>query len=327
MQTPKEVCDKLPDLSKYTPRQFTTTALQQVKVELTWDENNLKRQEITAKINSGKLDEIDRNDLQAYLGSGSSDEEAEDEQPRAENSEDSEEEADKSNPIEKYKCLLKSIEDQEEAKRKQDVELEFTWGLGDKEKTEKLVNERLKEKEELTPFEKYLDKRKTKKKEKREERKQKGKGNLDSEDSDGVSDEESQDQDASDSERQNQAELDLLLMDETESEKKQQHFNMKNIEENESLSKSGKKRKMKKLKKKGQVEEEDSFQVDVADPRFNALFTSHHYNIDPANPHYRKTKGTEKIISEKLKRRAEKDESTSAAAEEVCVMCIHMLIR
>lgn len=70
-KTPREVCDKLPELSKYQPKQFTTTALQQVNVQLTWDETNPERIEFTQKLNSGKLDEINKNDLQAYLATDS----------------------------------------------------------------------------------------------------------------------------------------------------------------------------------------------------------------------------------------------------------------
>lgn len=69
LKEPKEVCTEIPE--KYEPRHFTTTALQQVKVELTWDETNLDRQEFTQKLNSGKLQDIDENDLQTYLASGS----------------------------------------------------------------------------------------------------------------------------------------------------------------------------------------------------------------------------------------------------------------
>lgn len=75
-QQPKETCSAMPDVSKYQPRQFTTTALQQVKVECTWDETKLDRQEITKKINSGKIDDIDENDMKTYLASGSSEEES-----------------------------------------------------------------------------------------------------------------------------------------------------------------------------------------------------------------------------------------------------------
>lgn len=73
---PKEVCNEVPELTRYQPRQFTTTALQQVKVELTWDETNPERIEITQKLNSGKLNEINENDLQAYLATESTDDES-----------------------------------------------------------------------------------------------------------------------------------------------------------------------------------------------------------------------------------------------------------
>ena len=69
------MCDKLPELAKYKPRQFTTTALQQVKVDLTWDETDPNRVEIFEKLNAGKFDEVDDNELRNYLASGSSSEE------------------------------------------------------------------------------------------------------------------------------------------------------------------------------------------------------------------------------------------------------------
>lgn len=69
----KEICREIPEPVKYEPRQFTTTALQQVKVQLTWDETNVDRQEFTQKLNSGKLQDIDENDLQTYLANGSED--------------------------------------------------------------------------------------------------------------------------------------------------------------------------------------------------------------------------------------------------------------
>lgn len=232
-------------------------------------------------------------------------------------------------PIGKYKSLLKSIEEEEEAKKNKDVELEFTWGLGTKEKAEKLIKERIKSKEELTPFEQYLEKRKAKKKAKREEKKLKEQNQKsDSEDSlpsdvdmndkyfaeefkskkssrKGKKDKKANDVDSSNEQEENQrrAELELLLMDQDDGKK---HFNMKQIEENATMSKS----KRKRLSKKKNMEEEikdDDFEVDVKDSRFAALYTSHHFNIDPADPHYRKTKGTEALVSEKLKRRVDNE--------------------
>ncbi|XP_015115479.1 ESF1 homolog [Diachasma alloeum] len=333
-QQPKEVCDRLPDVSKYQPRQFTTTALQQVKVECTWDETKLDRVEITKKINSGKIDDIDESDIKTYLASGSSDEESDTEEGRNEEDIDS-----KKNPLEKYKSLLKSIEQQEEEKKKKDGDLEFTWGLGTKEKAEKLVEKRMKESEKLTPFEQFLEKRKEKKKAKREEKRkikdsEEVDQSSDSEDSipsdvdmndsyfaeemrsSGFEEKKSRGKSIENSEddedaAQREAELELLLLDK-EDEQQKHHFDMKKIEESEVLTKSKKKRMSKKKKELVQSAVEDEFEVNVEDPRFNALFTSHHFNIDPADPHYRKTKGTEALVKEKLKRR-----TTGEVQEEI----------
>lgn len=192
----------------------------------------------------------------------------------------------------------------------------------------------MKNKEELTPFEQYLEKRKEKRKAKREERKKlkEESQKSDSEDSvpsdvdmndkyftdelknnklshkKGMKDNEAGVDSSNEQENsRHEAELELLLMDQDEDGKK--HFNMKQIEENATMSKS----KRKRLNKKKNVEEEakeDNFEVNVKDSRFTALFTSHHFNIDPADPHYRKTKGTEALITEKLKRRAENEAHT-----------------
>ncbi|XP_076247396.1 ESF1 homolog isoform X2 [Calliopsis andreniformis] len=325
-QAPREVCTEMPEPSKYQPRQFTTTALQQVKVDLTWDETNPERLEIAQKLKSGKLDEINKNELQAYLATDSSDESDETDkkiEKKFEEEKNDSETAKDADPIEAYKALLKEIEEQEEAKQKKDVELEFTWGLGTKEKAEKLVKERLKKDENLTPFEQYLEKRKEKKKAKREERnkrKNADKNASTNSENSAVSDSDESESDETthkssrenkknnltspnDSEERRKAELELLLMDENDDK---QHFNMKKIEENATISKSKQKRLNK--KKNGQEQNvEDKFEVNVQDPRFHALFTSHHFNIDPTDPHYRKTKGTEALIKEKLKRRADDD--------------------
>ncbi|XP_076282548.1 ESF1 homolog isoform X1 [Lasioglossum baleicum] len=321
-QTPKEVCDEVPELSKYQPRQFTTTALQQVNVQLTWDETNPERMEIAQKLNSGKLDDINERDLHAYLATDSSDDEAEDAEKKEKSQEakgDSDLETN-ADSVEKYKALLKEIEEKEEEKQKKEVELEFSWGLGTKKRAEKLVQEKMKKDENLTPFEQYLEKRKAKKKTKLEERKKRKDTNSEESDLDASeSDEEitnkqfrgkkkpMKNDDAfedDDNEEKRKAELELLLMDEDRNDDKR-HFNMKKIEELATMTKSKQKRLSK--KRNGQPMQEDNFEVNVQDPRFNALFTSHHYNIDPADPHYRKTKGTEALIKEKLKRRADND--------------------
>ncbi|KAI5703078.1 hypothetical protein M8J75_007435 [Diaphorina citri] len=241
--------------------------------------------------------------------------------------------------------LLKSIGD-EENKKKNDVELEISWGVGLEERTKELMKEKEKNKEELTPFQQLLAKKKEKRKKKREEKEKKAKENGGEEDDDDIpSDVDLSDPyfreeidamkaenkkakskltptpaptsspDNSDDENA-QANLELLLMDEQEDKK---HFNMKDIVEREKEGKKKKKKKSMKNYKKKKMEEakmgksaEDDFELDVADSRFSAVFTSHHFNIDPADPHFQKTKAMQALIQEKQKRRRLADDDEPA---------------
>ncbi|XP_022163920.1 ESF1 homolog [Myzus persicae] len=286
-QEPKEVCDKLPDLTKYKPHLFTTTALQQAKVNLTWDETDPRRSELVNKLKTNPKSEINDSDLQNYVAFSSEDEDSDDESNKfvEENNEDG---GSKKNPIDKYKELLQNIQDEEEKKASKDSELEISWGIGLQEKVQKSVDE--KSKKNMTPFQKMMEKKKERMKEKQKLRKETN---------------ETKDNEI-DSENENkqikqQAELELLLMDEEPSEK--QHFNMKKIQEEETKS-SKKKNKKKNLNEKSV---NDAFSVDVKDDRFSALYTSHLFNIDPADPKFKRTKGMEEFISEKATRRQQYD--------------------
>lgn len=283
---PKESCDKLPN--KYEPRFFTTTALQQAKVELTWDETNPDRLEFADKVNSGKISEISEQDLQNYLA-GSDDSDKED----LSDSQSDGDSTQSGNPIDKYKALLQDIQEKEMEKNSKDVGLEISWGIDLKQKTDKLMQDKLTGQEEKTPFQKYLDKRK----EKRKEHKKKSKKD-ESEDSDIPSDIDMNDpyfaeefnkpefkskkknskgkkqvESEEEVDEQKQAELDLLLMNEEEGDKK--HFNFKKIQEDESGDKAKKKRKKGKKGKEqesGSVKPEDEFQVSFNYCKKNKIF-------------------------------------------------------
>lgn len=83
-------------------------------------------------------------------------------------------------------------------------------------------------------------------------------------------------------------------------EDNKQHFNLKDIIEKE------KPKKKKKRSKKTQDEDkmEDTFEVDVKDQRFDAIYSSHHFAIDPSDPQFKRTKSMQAIIDEKQARRA-----------------------
>lgn len=53
----------------------------------------------------------------------------------------------------------------------------------------------------------------------------------------------------------------------------------------------------------------------MQDPRFQAMFTSHLYNLDPSDPAYKKTRGTQSILEEKQRRREEKQRGQQEALQ------------
>lgn len=233
------MCDKLPDLTKYKPHLFTTTALQQAKVNLTWDETDPRRNELVNKLKTNPKSEIDDSDLQKYVAFSSEDEDSEDESKHS--AEENDEVGTKKNPIDKYKELLQNIQEEEEKKASKDTELEISWGIDAQEKVQKSVDE--KSKKNLTPFQKMMEKKKEKLREKQKLKKE----ISEKKDDEGESENEN-------TESKRKAELELLLMDEEPSEKR--HFNMKKIQEEEA--KSSKKKKNKVINEKSN---EDDFSV------------------------------------------------------------------
>lgn len=326
-EKPKEKCDKLPELNKYQPRFFTTTALQQAKVELTWDETNPNRIEIAKKLSDGKIDDVTDADLQAYLAS-SSGEESEEEEDK-EKTEIEENENSNEDPINKYRNLLAEIEKSSEEKNKKDVEMEVTWELNVKDKSEKLVKKKIEDGVDKTPFQQYLDKRKEKRKLKKKDKKNKDGQDEEQSDSDmdfdmndpyfaeefnnsefktkKKHDKKNKEEDNSEDEQQ-KAQLELLMLDNDDNKK---HFNLKKLE----IKETNKKKKRKSKNESAPSNENDDFQVDVKDARFSAIFSSHHYNIDPTDPRYKKTKGMEALIEEK-QRRVETNDNDNVSDEQ-----------
>ncbi|XP_036961656.1 ESF1 homolog [Acanthopagrus latus] len=372
-EEPKDVATDV-NLSAYTPKLFTSSATTTSKVQLTWDETDHER--VTALNRNFNKDELLHMDFNAYLASSSEEEDEEEEggfefgeetdddgvtagasqteepvmvlqkKPQREEDKKKQKKNKSEEQISKYRELLKGIQDKEK-KLQEDkaMEMEISWVPGLKETTEQLVKKKLEGKDQLTPWEDFLEKKKERKKQKKSQRnqgeeeeelseedipsdvdlsdpffaeelaatdmkkKQKGKKKKTQEEEERTAEEEEE------LEKQ-KAEMALLMEDDGE-DAKQKHFNYDKIVEQQNLSK----KKKKQLLKKGEEPlEGDDFQVDVKDPRFQAMFTSHLFNLDPSHPSYKKTKATQSILTEKQRRREEEEqrraEVTAAGKQE-----------
>jgi len=298
--TPSSSCMSPPNPDKYQPKAFCTTALQQGKVELTWDEDNQERAKaIKEAFNMEEGKEVEN--LGDLIGSASEDEEDE-------IGDGSDEEAsEKKGSISKYRALLADLGDKNE-NQTDEGDMEVTWK--DEDSGE--------EKEEMTPWDKYLKKKKEKKKKKIETLES---GSDDPPEGVDMSDpffaeelekteqkkkhKKKKTKEVTNYTEENDDKLALMVMD---SDDEKDHFNFKDIVESETKSVKSKK-KWKKKKKQLEIPEEDSFNVNVSDSRFSALFSRPEFNIDPTDSNFKKTKNMEKIIEEKQKRIAQADTS------------------
>ncbi|XP_022232986.2 LOW QUALITY PROTEIN: pre-rRNA-processing protein esf1 [Drosophila obscura] len=186
--TPKDECSELPDASNYKPRQFTTTALQQAKVDLTWDETALDRRELGDKLSSGQVDKLTDKELRqivAYSSEEDEDEE-EEEQPQAVEKKEQQPEHKQPQPPKKlskqeriasYKNLLADILQQEKQDKEHKYEMEMSWNIEPtiepKEEQQKTGTGTAGQPSDLTPIEKVIQKRSEKNKLRKELRRKK----------------------------------------------------------------------------------------------------------------------------------------------------------
>ncbi|XP_054675708.1 ESF1 homolog [Grus americana] len=318
---PKDVASEV-NVAVYKPKYFTSAAMGTSKVDITWDETDHER--VTSLSRTFKKEELLDMDFQAYLASSSEEEEEqqqggdvahemEDDKLRKSQKDDEEQ-------IAKYRELLQSIQEKEKKQEEKDIGMEIKWVPGLKETAEEMVKNRLEGKDNLTPWQKFLEKKKEKrilkKKRKATAEKEQSEDELPPDvdlndpyfaeelEKTGLKKKaesvESTSEDEDEVEKQ-KAEMALLMMDDEDDTRK--HFNYKKIVEQQNLSKKKKKLLM---KKKELVE--DDFQVNVADTRFQAMFTSPLFNLDPSDPNFKKTKAVEKILEEKARRREEKEQ-------------------
>uniref|UniRef100_A0A3Q3GE65 ESF1, nucleolar pre-rRNA processing protein, homolog (S. cerevisiae) n=1 Tax=Labrus bergylta TaxID=56723 RepID=A0A3Q3GE65_9LABR len=327
-EEPKDVATDV-NLSAYTPKVFTSSATTTSKVQLTWDETDHDR--VTAMNRKFNKEELLDMDFNAYLAS-SSDEESEEEReeggfkkPQKEDEKKKKKKKKKSGEeqISKYRELLKGIQDKEKKLQEdKDMEMEITWVPGLRETTEQLVKKKMEGKDNLTPWEEFLEKKKDKKKQKKKSDDELSEDELppDVDLSDPFfaeelaasgnqyfqlikrEEEERTAEEEEELEKQ-KAEMALLMEDEGD-EAKHKHFNYDKIVEQQNLSQ----KKKKLLKKKGRSGcEGPSFPGHVHLPPLQP---------GPSHPSYKKTNATQSILTEKQRRRDEEKQVAGKKREK-----------
>lgn len=341
----KDICTQLPSKDLYKPNQFLNTALSEAEVALTWDETDKKRLETTTK-NYNKKSEIKLEDFKDYLALSSEEEEDAEkngsdaslisDSELSDEDGDSNDEGVKSN-INKYKKLLEGIEETE--RKKEDKQLEVTWDIGLKEKTEEALKTKEKKKS-ASPWNEFLDKVKEKKK-KRKAKVKALKKNAESQEpqptfsdddipsdvdfndpyfkSELISDPNQKSKTQKKKEKKAKrlkklkGETDSGLTTEEKEQRKQEMAELALLMADEDdinpkvhfdyekiIKKENKKKSKKNIKA---AKEKDDFKLELNDERFSSIYTSSAFNIDRSAPEYKKSAAMEALIEEKLRRR------------------------
>ena len=310
------------------------------------DPEETTRKEAINRAFTGSRADIAANDLAAYVGNDSSDSE---EEPEAE---EAPKKSKKELERERIRAAL-GLTDEVVAKKSSgavgDLEITFTPGLSAQENGGIFENEPIKDE---TTAERYV----RKEKERKARRKEKARAAREGQDPDAAVDEgtnqpeeeaeeelgfddpffgdeetrEKASKSAHQEERRkkreakrkeaqaaasNKAELELLMDDNATSEHNQSHFDINEIARAEKRSrKKGKKAKEKESKRGGLQED---FEMNVNDPRFNAVYESHEFAIDRSHPRFQDTKAMKKVLDEGRKRRnLEDDEEPSEVGQK-----------
>jgi hypothetical protein len=295
---------------------FQTSALQQSKVSLTWDETDVRRRGTTMRqISETEINETDFTELLA-----STDEDEDDEVDNVNEGDDvTSAVSTKEKRAERYRALVDTGTNVMDDR----CELEVTWQPGLQEITSERTVDQERSTADLTPWEKYLNRQKKNQMERRKKHKNVSETNEtksirssinmtvgfddpffeDHDDTKSTTLPNSQTKKRSkktkskltEEEQRQQEELELLV---TGGSNKKAHFSLKGILAQENLKK--------KLKKKRRMQEQepDDFQISLDDPRFEVLFTSNEYAVDPSNPRFKNTKAMQAVVEERRRKRS-----------------------
>lgn len=313
---PKEMFSEDQRVLDYQPHKFTSTALSQAKVDVTWDETDFDRlSRSVARLQHKELEAIvEENKYADIIAPPESDsEEDEDGHPEwledamEENKEDGEKLLTEQEKISVYRRLLMAKLEEDEKKDKDgELDQEYVWQPGLKSAAVKKVQKKEKRQAEAGVVHEFLERRREKKRKKRMMKKTADETDEHVLDDDGVMMVESKGQkgaedsslrkrkklsESGEDMAEDRAELELLVMGSSASRK-------------QDGAATTKLRRKKKSKQKNWKEDDEEFVLDVNDQRFNALYTSHLFHIDPHSSQYKKTKNMNALVNEQIKRRA-----------------------
>lgn len=329
-----------------------------VKLTWDMNPEETSRKEAIKRAFTGSRAEIGENDLRAYLGSDSEEEEEEEEDEVEEVEEEVEEDAPKLSKKElarqKMRAALGLADEPVKSSKKGgpvgDMEITFTAGLSSNAKGETFENEPIKDE---TTAERYIRLEKERKARRKEKSKAKREGVDPDEATEVVETEEKEElgfddpffatdeavkekaakglrkeerqkkreakQVAAEASAAEKAKLELLMeANSTEVGANLDHFDINEIQRAEKASKKGKKHKKNEVEggKRGGLQK--GFEMDVQDPRFNKLFESHEFAIDPSNPKFKGTEGMKMLLEEgRRKRGLEGDEEVGEKKRKV----------
>lgn len=166
---PHDLCKEVP--KSYEVRTFTTTALHDTRPTLTWDETNPDRKKTigSAMNRATKGEQVDQDQVMAFLASGSEEESEDEVSVSGSDVDNSDDEDIKDARIAKFRALINEIDEKERKKNeeKDEFDMEETFEYDEAKKKDEPENNNKtidKSKSELTPFEKYLEKKKENKK-------------------------------------------------------------------------------------------------------------------------------------------------------------------
>lgn len=247
----------------YKPNTFVTDALQHSKVKLTWDETPAERLKLAEKAFNQK--DLDDMDFKAYLASDSDEDEAENEEEARE----------------KYRSLLGNVFERAKEEEDGNVEITFTPGLDEENNKDDDEEDR-----DETTIEKYKRKSKERKQARLERMKQKNQAEIEEQPEPATTGKKAKKKAEAEARAKKTAELELLMMDDNA------------VGPDAKTSEEGKKGK----KKKGGKPQAEESEVNLSDPRFEAMFENPDFAIDTTAPQYKRTDAMDKLMQERRRR-------------------------